>query len=197
MDGHDNNACIRWLFSGIEGTQASCSIFIPYPHIYPSNMPTTLPIMCFKLHRKHGDTWNSDRHSLVLSCARHTRFRVTTVNCSQTLFPWDYEARAAQHRMLSEHAVLQCELQAAEARNGKLWRVSPPPISLITQSHHMPSPLSSWCSLSFTRRKCICLRFLWICKIKTSWREDAAQPLPALDAQSCPSFELFKQTEEF
>lgn len=121
--------------------------------------------------------WQADIHS----SSRHTRLHVTTVNCSETLFPWDYEARAvAGPRMLSEHAVLQC---AASCR-GEEWKVvtcPPSPISLITQSHHpLPSPFFLMLSaLSFTRRKCICLRFLWICKIKTSWRRDAAR----LDAQ--------------
>ena len=86
--------------------------------------------------------WQADIHSF----SRHTRLHVTTVNCSETLFPWDYEARAAGPRMLSEHAVLQC---AASCR-GEEWKVVTCLLLPLASSPNpiIPSPLlSSWCSL--------------------------------------------------
>ena len=177
--------------AGLRARRASCSIFIPYPHIYPSNMPTPLPIMCFKLHRKHGDTWNSDRLTFTPSLVTHG-------SVSQlSIVPRLYSHGIMKHVQPGPGCCqsMQCcsVLQAAEVRNGKLWRAPLLPLA-SSPNPIIPSPLFLMLSaLSFTRRKCICLRFLWICKIKTSWRRDAAQP-----GCTVPwSFELFKQTEEF
>ena len=76
-------------------------------------------------------------------------------------------------RMSSEPPAAVCAAVCpAEVGNGKLWCV---PISLSP----CPSPLSSSDALS-THRKCICLNFLWICKIETRCSRAASLSLPSL-----------------
>ena len=191
--GHANNACIRWLFSRIEGTQSimqhihSISPYLPVQH-----MPTTLPIMCFKLHRKHGDTWNSD------SSLTFTPPLVTHGSVSQlSIVPRVYSHGIMKHVQPGPgcYQSMQCcsVLQAAEVSNGKLWRALLLPLA-SSPNPIIPSPLFLMLSaLSFTRRKCICLRFLWICKIKTSWRDAAG----SLDAQCCGVLSCLNKQKNF
>ena len=131
--------------AGLRARRASCSIFIPYPHIYPSNMPTPLPIMCFKLHRKHGDTWNSDSLTFTPSLVTHG-------SVSQlSIVPRLYSHGIMKHVQPGPGCCqsMQCcsVLQAAEVRNGKLWRAPLLPLA-SSPNPIIPSPLlSSWCSL--------------------------------------------------
>ena len=138
--------------AGLRARRASCSIFIPYPHIYPSNMPTPLPIMCFKLHRKHGaihEILTAGWHSLLLSS--HT---APCHNCQlfRDFIPmglWSTCSRAPDVVRACSAAVC-CKLQRWGMES---CDVPPPPISLITQSHHPLSSLpDALCSLLHSQK---------------------------------------------